>query len=122
MGHCLGHHEAQYRSHNPVYDEKFKFKATKDFCRQREEDRKKQVEDSGAQFAVLVRAKTAKKKISTVVKPDDIALFQQAINKAMKASLLKNVEFRKEERDAKKRTRKDKGEITESEGKKFKSK
>ncbi len=108
MGHCLAHHETRYwfswiylwekssTVYLIVYAEHFKFKDTKEFRKQRAEDYKKQAEDPAAQFSVLVRAKTAKKKIATVIKPEDILHFQQALNKILRGNLLKNVESKKE--------------------------
>ena len=52
-----------------VYAEHFLHKEKKEFKKQRAEDYKKQSEDPAAKFSVLVRAKTAKKKIATIVHP-----------------------------------------------------
>eukprot|EP00831_Metopus_contortus_P063964 TRINITY_DN5689_c0_g3_i1.p1 TRINITY_DN5689_c0_g3~~TRINITY_DN5689_c0_g3_i1.p1 ORF type:complete len:147 (+),score=29.95 TRINITY_DN5689_c0_g3_i1:188-628(+) len=79
-----------------VFEEHHKYKHKREFRKLREEDRKKQSEDSTGKFDVIVRAKTTKKKISTLVKADEVGNFQSALSKIMKSHLLKNTAFIKE--------------------------
>ena len=69
MGQRLANYEKRQLCINiaVVYEEHYKYKGTKEFRKQRAEDCKKQTEDPAVKFAVLVRAKTAKKKITTLV-------------------------------------------------------
>ena len=70
MGRCLAHNETRFPhlyQHDIVYEEHQKFKGTKEIKKLRAEDKKKQTEDLTAKFPVLVRAKTMKKKIATLV-------------------------------------------------------
>ena len=109
-----------------VYQEKFKYKGKREFKKQRKEELKKQADDPAAQFPVLIRAKTAKKKITTIVNPENIITFQQSLNKVMKANLLKNTEYKKDSAVKASKKRPTKGKEDEKEQKpdpkKFKSK
>jgi len=132
MGYCLVNNETRYFSlillFLKVYAEHLKYKEKKPFDKQRAEDYKKQAEDQNAQFSVLIRAKTAKKKIATLVKPENMTHFMQALNKVLHGAILKNAEVAKEESKIKKKKEAKKGEEKEEQKesaqgtKKFKSK
>ena len=93
-----------YLTFKRIYEEKFKYKRNQKNKKLRLEDRKNQEKDNNKLFNVFVRAKLKKKRINTIVTPDEINSFHQNLMNVIRLHFIKEERKKKEKKEISKKT------------------
>jgi hypothetical protein len=103
-----------YLTFKRTYEEKYKYKRNQKNKRLRLEDRKNQEKDSNKLFNVFVRAKLKKKRINTLITPEELNSFHHNLMNIL------TLHFIKEERKKEKKKTVNKATISKTQKRKLK--
>ena len=103
-----------YLTFKRTYEEKYKYKRNQKNKRLRLEDRKNQEKDSNKLFNVFVRAKLKKKRINTIITPEELNSFHHNLMNIL------TLHFIKEERKKEKKKTVNKATISKTQKRKLK--
>ena len=103
-----------YLTFKRIYEEKFKYKRNQKNKKLRLEDRKNQEKDSNKLFNVFVRAKLKKKRINTLITPEELNSFHHNLMNIL------TLHFIKEERKKEKKETVKKATISKTQKRKLK--
>jgi hypothetical protein len=103
-----------YLTFKRTYEEKYKYKRNQKNKRLRLEDRKNQEKDSNKLFNVFVRAKLKKKRINTIITPEELNSFHHNLMNIL------TLHFIKEEKKKEKKTTVNKEKMSKTQKRKLK--
>jgi hypothetical protein len=103
-----------YLTFKRTYEEKYKYKRNQKNKRLRLEDRKNQEKDSNKLFNVFVRAKLKKKRINTIITPEELNSFHHNLMNIL------TLHFIKEEKKKEKKTTVIKAKMSKTQKRKLK--
>ena len=103
-----------YLTFKRTYEEKYKYKRNQKNKRLRLEDRKNQEKDSNKLFNVFVRAKLKKKRINTLITPEELNSFHHNLMNIL------TLHFIKEEKKKEKKTTVNKEKMSKTQKRKLK--
>jgi len=88
-----------YLTFKRTYEEKYKYKRNQKNKRLRLEDRKNQEKDSNKLFNVFVRAKLKKKRINTIITPEELNSFHHNLINILTLHFIKEERKKKEKKE-----------------------